>query len=142
MMSLLPPVAAKQQSCVHLEPSIGSRFLENVRDIDDKRFYRVCRLVCRNWERRYPFGHPERSNLRVRDGTVWYETEGVWRLVPNAYWAWTCQDVEWWAERCCLGRFVCKFDCTCIRWYPTVSVLNFSVAFTERPCSIVDTTCP
>ena len=83
----------------HLEASIGQRFLENIHDMGRRALYRTCRLVCRDWARRYPFRNREQFRLMHCGGVALYWSEGNWRVLPNAYWAWAFEKVDWWAER-------------------------------------------
>ena len=111
----------REQYRTHLEPSFGPRFLENVRDMNDRKFYRTCRLVCRGWARQFPVTDPERGKLWLREGVMWYSVEGDWRVLPSTYWAWTFRDMEWWAEQCCPILPCCrKMGCDGKGWYPKV----------------------
>ena len=97
IMSSLP--TTKERFRTHLEPCIGPRFLENVHDLDDRELYRTCRLVCREWAGRYPAIRPEPCNFNFSNGTMRYWTADNWHTVPNKYWVWMLEDVEWWAGR-------------------------------------------
>ncbi len=124
--------------------TIAPRLSQILRSSGDSKLCRTCRLVCRDWANALPLGDPERCDLWLEDGVVWYRIEEEWRHLPREYWAWTIREKEWWVERDqdrwqlkvdqlllsipSPDVFTCKARTACRRLRPTKPHISISTA--------------
>ena len=121
---MYPRPVTKKKSRILLESSIGRRFLQNVRDLDDRELYRTCRLVCREWAGRYPVSKTDFCSFNLSNGTMRYWMVDNWHPLPNKYWAWMIEDVEWWAWQRFQTLSSQELGCKSKGWHPKASSIN------------------
>ena len=97
---MLSPSMTSEQLCTRSEPFFGTCFRENAWDIDTCRLSKICKLVCRDWARRFPIHRPGQDTSQIRKAIMQYWMDEQWCFLPDKYWRWMFKDVMW-SERCC-----------------------------------------